>query len=112
MSSPDLPSPPPPPSHQLNNQLNTFTHESPAQSNGAILNDRSNISNSYTPPTLSLPILQVVSIGRDQALKPYWNAQVADWSRRWALPFHFPFMQRLTKISHMLYRLWLPTETD
>src|SRR4051812_34434584 len=89
MPSPDQPSPPPPPSPQPNDHLNTFTHESPAQSNEAISNDRSNISNSYTPPTLSLRISQVASIGRDQALRPYWNAQVAAWSRRWALPFHF-----------------------
>src|SRR4051812_4608935 len=69
--------PPTLPQYPPNDPLNTFTHESQALSRG------------MTPPTLSLPTSQAASTGRDPALRPYWNARVAAWSRRCVLLFLF-----------------------
>ena len=71
-------------------EQSTSTQESQAPNNEATSNDKSNNSSNSTLPTVRSQTSQVESIGNDLVLKPYWTAQVAEWSRR----------------------LWLPTETD
>jgi hypothetical protein len=119
MSSPVQSSHPPSPSPQLNDLLATFTHESPVLSNEGISNDRSNIYNSYIPPISSLQTSQVASTGRDQALRRLGLKTLLERSSRGLVTevgFAFLFFSQcqglLTRNSHILHRLWLPTETD
>src|SRR5436190_1254999 len=79
-----MPPPPPPPPPPL---------PPPKKGSGSlvsskkrILNGRNNSSAPDFQPTNSSAILNRVSTSNNQDIRPYWNGQVAEWSRKLWLP--------------------------
>jgi putative transposase len=82
-----LTSPPPPPWRPKMNA--SFMRESPARNRKKILKGR-NSTSSHNSQTITSSLISAPALtSRGLDCVPYWNDQVADWSRR----------------------LWLPTET-
>ena len=87
MSNPCSP-PPPPPSWRPKMNV-SFMRESPARNRKKILKSR-NSTSSHNSQTITSSLISAPALtSRGLDCVPYWNDQVADWSRR----------------------LWLPTET-
>ena len=76
--------PPPPPPPPWN--LHVFMSGSQAQNRKKILKDRNNTSSHSLQTTALFQTSAPVSISRDPDCVPYWNDQVADWSKKLLLP--------------------------
>ncbi|RIA98580.1 hypothetical protein C1645_812644 [Glomus cerebriforme] len=74
------PPPPPPP------KKGSSTHGSLVSNKKRILNGRNNSSAPDTQPTDSSAISNQGSTSNDRDLRPYWNGQVTEWSRKLWLP--------------------------